>query len=129
MRYNIEINLSALPTAELRIRKENGHKMLRIDLDASPAVSQWRNGTWHLALTAWELKAVAEGGDTHLLKPNLGKAERESMTEEQRGNLPIVGHLRPVPQQQQQRPKPEPTALPQTNDPEFFEEKDDDLPF
>ncbi|MCD8265705.1 MAG: hypothetical protein LUC33_00980 [Prevotellaceae bacterium] len=122
---NITINLNALPCTAVTVSKKSGHRLLCMDLDAAPAVGQWQDGMWHLALMAWERKEVGSRGDTHFLKPNPSRAERERMTEQEVRDLPIVGNMRPVPQQQ--RPKAEP--LPQTDDPAFFEERDDDLPF
>ncbi|MCD8293986.1 MAG: hypothetical protein LUE27_01895 [Clostridia bacterium] len=135
--FNVTLDLGLLPEVKFQVSRTSGHNVLFMDLDASPAVSKWRNGTWHLALTAWERNTVADNGDTHFLKPRLGKETFDAMSDEERRNIPIVGNMAPVMQkgqqsavgmqtvgaQQTQRPVQQQTAA--VN----LDSDEDDLPF
>jgi hypothetical protein len=49
-----------------------------------------------LGINAWVLKSKGQYGDTHLLKVNLSKERRESMTKEEIDALPIIGNMKPI---------------------------------
>lgn len=74
----------------------------------------------HLGLASWELKQKGQYGDTHLLKQSFSKDFRETMSEEELKNAPILGNMKPIER---------------TNDvsnvpvPEVSASEDDDLPF
>lgn len=48
------------------------------------------------SFVAWELTERSKYGDTHLLKRNLSKEQREAMTPEQLQKMPIMGRVRPI---------------------------------
>lgn len=74
----------------------------------------------YLGLASWELKQKGQYGDTHLLKQSFSKDFRETMSEEELKNAPILGNMKPIER---------------TNDasnvpvPEVSASEDDDLPF
>lgn len=70
----------------------------------------------YLNLTCIEMQN-SQYGDTHCVKQNFDKSVYESMTEEERRAMPIIGSLRPLEKQQ--------AALDASN----IVETDDDLPF
>lgn len=47
------------------------------------------------SLVAWEMKDGAKYGNTHLLKQDLPKEQRDMMTPEQIQHLPVFGRMRP----------------------------------
>lgn len=50
----------------------------------------------HLGLSSWELKEKGQYGDTHLLKQSFSKDFRETMSEEELKNSPIIGNMKPI---------------------------------
>ena len=47
------------------------------------------------SLVAWEMKEGGKYGNTHLLKQDLPKEQRDMMTPEQIQHLPVFGRMRP----------------------------------
>lgn len=75
----------------------------------------------------FENKQVGKYGDTHMIKPRVGKEIRAQMSEEDKRAIPIIGNMRPLDLQSPSVPQndivtPESPAAPQDND-------DSDLPF
>lgn len=70
----------------------------------------------YLNLTAIEMQN-SQYGDTHCIKQNLDKNVYDTMTEEQRRAMPIIGSMRPLEKSQ--------AAL----DTAYMVETNDDLPF
>lgn len=75
----------------------------------------------------FENKQVGKYGDTHMIKPRVGKEIRAQMSEEDKRAIPIIGNMRPLDSQSPSVPQndivtPASPAAPQDND-------DSDLPF
>lgn len=70
----------------------------------------------YLNMTAIEMQN-SQYGDTHCIKQNLDKSVYDTMTDEQRRAMPIIGSMRPLEKSQ--------AAL----DTAYVVETDDDLPF
>lgn len=50
----------------------------------------------YLGISSWQLKEKGQHGDTHLLKQSFSKDFRETMTEEELRNTPILGNMKPI---------------------------------
>ena len=48
----------------------------------------------YLSMVAWEANGLSNG-QTHLLKPSVPKEVFDSLTDEQKKSIPIVGNVRP----------------------------------
>ena len=75
----------------------------------------------------FENKQVGKYGDTHMIKPRVGKEIRAQMSEEDKRAIPIIGNMRPLDSQSPSVPQndivtTESPAAPQDNN-------DSDLPF
>ena len=75
----------------------------------------------------FENKQVGKYGDTHMIKPRVGKEIRAQMSEEDKRAIPIIGNMRPLDSQSPSVPQNEivttaSPAAPQDNN-------DSDLPF
>ena len=75
----------------------------------------------------FENKQVGKYGDTHMIKPRVGKEIRAQMSEEDKRAIPIIGNMRPLDSQSPSVPQndivtPASPAAPQDNN-------DSDLPF
>lgn len=68
-------------------------------------------------------KQTTKFGDTHMIKPNLDKATRTSMSEEERRSVPIIGSMKTFEIQNSSQTVEAPVA------PIVKEEKYDSLPF
>ena len=49
-----------------------------------------------LSLVAWELKEKGKYGDTHIIKQAFSKETRETLTEEQLKDKPILGNMKEI---------------------------------
>jgi hypothetical protein len=69
---------------------------------------------------AWSLKNKGQYGDTHLLKQNFSKEFRDSMSEDELKNAPILGNMKPIEKTKD---------VSNTIVPEVSASDEDDLPF
>jgi len=90
-----KLNLMQLKAA---IRKMTGKDGLLIDCVVLPIEANhffWGEKGIYLDLTAFELKEKkGDNKDTHLVKQSLPKEIYDSLTDEQKKELPIIGNLR-----------------------------------
>lgn len=92
MNYSLKIDLRKLNGAFLGSVK--GENCIIIPVDKN-SIFCAQSGAAYLDLAAIELKQPGKFGGTHLVKRSLRKEERDSMTEEERNNQPILGDLKP----------------------------------
>ena len=121
--YGIKIDLLKLKGAFMRnLQGKSAEKRcLIIPVDDCEGVFLGEKGCY-LNMTAIEMRE-ARYTDTHCIKVNLSKEQRESMTEEERNAIPIIGGLHAIEVKQKTM---------QVNDfvgQEAFAPSDDDLPF
>lgn len=81
----------------------------------------------YLDFSVFENRQASRYGDTHMIKPRVGKEIRAQMSEEDKRAIPIIGNMRPLDSQSPSVPQndivtPASPAAPQDND-------DSDLPF
>jgi hypothetical protein len=118
-----KLNLAKLVhVVQLKKNKEGKEiECLVIPIEANH-LFKGKDGNVYLDMVAFDLKKVNETtGDTHLVKQSLPKDVRESMTEEQKNNTPIIGNLKVGGSAQSETPN---NAAPGVT-----LKEDDDLPF
>lgn len=94
--YGIRLDLLRLQGAFTRNLKGKTatKRCLIIPIDDNPGFYLGEKGCY-LNLSAFETQNN-QYGDTHLVKQNLPKEQRERMTEDERNAIPIVGNMRPL---------------------------------
>lgn len=120
--FGIKIDLLKVKGACLRNLKgaTMTKRCLIIPVDDDPSIYIGEKGCY-LNMTAIELENP-QYKDTHMIKGDIPKEARDSMTEEQRNALPILGNLRPI------QPKQQP-AMQVTGEVPFEVADGDYLPF
>ena len=91
MNYNIRLNLLHLKGAQVVKTKEPKGRFIMLPLGADSLLFEGKAGVY-LNLSAWE-RLNPSYGETHYIKQTIGKQLFESMTTEQRRELPIVGGM------------------------------------
>jgi len=99
--YGIRIDLLKLKGAVLRnLKGKTATKLcLIIPVDDAEGMFLGEKGCF-LNMTAIEI-LNPQYNDTHGIKPDIPKEQRDAMTEEQRKAIPFIGNLRPI------EPKPQ----------------------
>lgn len=99
--YGIKIDLMKIKGAFVtNIQGRTAKKRcIVIPIDEDPSIYLGEKGCY-LNMVAVELTSP-KYEDTHMVKGDLPKEERERLTEEERLALPILGNLRPMKRQQQ----------------------------
>ncbi len=121
--YGIKIDLLKLKGAFMRNLqgKSATKKCIIIPVDECDGMFLGEKGCY-LNMTAIEMQNP-QYSDTHCIKPDIPKEQREAMTEEQRNAIPIIGGLHAIERQPQQM------AVNTTIGAEAFAPDDEDLPF
>lgn len=121
--FNIKIDLLKLKGAFMRnLQGKSAEKRcLIIPVDDCEGVFLGEKGCY-LNMTAIEMQEP-KYTDTHCIKVNLPKEQREAMTEDERNAIPILGGLHAIEVKQKTMPVGE------TIRQEAFAPSDDDLPF
>ena len=88
--YNIKIDLNKMK--DVVFAKVNGRRCVIIPVDGNTEIFVGEKGIY-LSMSAIELRNPSQFGDTHIIKPLLGKKAYEAMSEEQRKNIPILGNM------------------------------------
>lgn len=121
--YGIKIDLLKLKGAFMRNLqgKSATKKCIIIPVDECDGVFLGEKGCY-LNMTAIEMQNP-QYSDTHCIKPDIPREQREAMSEEQRNAIPIIGGLHAIERQPQQM------AVNTTIGAEAFAPDDEDLPF
>lgn len=121
--YGIRIDLLKLKGAFMRnLQGRNAtKKCIIIPVDECDGMFLGEKGCY-LNMTAIEMQNQ-QYSDTHCIKPDIPKEQREAMTEEQRNAIPILGGLHAIERQPQQM------AVSTTIGADAFAPDDEDLPF
>lgn len=121
--YGIRIDLLKLKGTFMRnLQGRNAtKKCIIIPVDECDGMFLGEKGCY-LNMTAIEMQNP-QYSDTHCIKPDIPKEQREAMTEEQRNAIPILGGLHTIERQPQQM------AVSTTIGAEAFAPDDEDLPF
>lgn len=121
--YGIKIDLLKLKGAFMRNLqgKSATKKCIIIPVDDCDGMFLGEKGCY-LNMTAIEMQNP-QYTDTHCIKPDIPKEQREAMTDEQRNAIPIIGGLHAIERQPQQM------AVSTTIGAEAFAPDDEDLPF
>lgn len=124
--FGMRIDLLKLKGAFIRNIKGRStmKRCLIIPVDECDGIYLGEKGCY-LSMTAIEMREP-KFNDTHCIKVNLTREEREAMTEEQRGAVPILGGLHAI--EAQATPAPTMTVS-ETVGSEAFDPADGDLPF
>lgn len=94
MTESISINLYAYKNAQIENGRicipieENNLNIQRLQEHSEVVTAVWAS------FVAWPLKEVGKYGETHLIKQSITKEQRDSMTQEERNKLPIIGRVR-----------------------------------
>lgn len=121
--YGIKIDLLKLKGAFMRNLqgKSATKKCIIIPVDECDGMFLGEKGCY-LNMTAIEMQNP-QYSDTHCIKPDIPKEQREAMTEEQRNAIPIIGGLHAIERQPQQM------SVSTTIGADAFAPDDEDLPF
>lgn len=121
--YGIRIDLLKQKGAFMRnLQGRNAtKKCIIIPVDECDGMFLGEKGCY-LNMTAIEMQNP-QYSDTHCIKPDIPKEQREAMTEEQRNAIPILGGLHAIECQPQQM------AVSTTIGADAFAPDDEDLPF
>lgn len=121
--YGIKIDLLKLKGAFMRnLQGKNAtKKCIIIPVDDCDGMYLGEKGCY-LNMTAIEMQNP-QYSDTHCIKPDIPKEQREAMSEEQRNAIPIIGGLHAIERQPQQM------AVTETINAGAFSPEDEDLPF
>lgn len=114
---NFSIKIDLLKLAGAKVVSVKGERAILIPTDSNREIFIGEKGAY-LDLTAIALKEESKFGDTHFVKGNLPRDVFNSMTEEQRRAVPILGNLKPLGAQNAQASVPAEEV-----------EVEDDLPF
>ena len=121
--YGIKIDLLKLKGAFMRNLqgKSATKKCIIIPVDDCEGMFLGEKGCY-LNMTAIEMQNP-QYSDTHCIKPDIPKEQREAMSEEQRNAIPIIGGLHAIERQPQQM------TVNATVGADAFAPDDEDLPF
>lgn len=121
--YGIKIDLLKLKGAFMRNLqgKSATKKCIIIPVDDCDGMFLGEKGCY-LNMTAIEMQNP-QYTDTHCIKPDIPKEQREAMTDEQRKAIPIIGGLHAIERQPQQM------SVDTTIGADAFAPDDEDLPF
>lgn len=121
--YGIKIDLLKLKGAFMRNLqgKSATKKCIIIPVDDCDGMFLGEKGCY-LNMTAIEMQNP-QYSDTHCIKPDIPKEQREAMSEEQRNAIPIIGGLHAIERQPQQM------QVSTTIGADAFAPDDEDLPF
>lgn len=121
--YGIKIDLLKLKGAFMRNLqgKSATKKCIIIPVDDCDGMFLGEKGCY-LNMTAIEMQNP-QYTDTHCIKPDIPKEQREAMTDEQRNAIPIIGGLHAIERQPQQM------SVSTTIGADAFAPDDEDLPF
>lgn len=121
--YGIKIDLLKLKGAFMRNLqgKSATKKCIIIPVDDCDGMFLGEKGCY-LNMTAIEMQNP-QYSDTHCIKPDIPKEQREAMTDEQRNAIPIIGGLHAIERQPQQM------SVNTTIGADAFAPDDEDLPF
>lgn len=121
--YGIKIDLLKLKGAFMRNLqgKSATKKCIIIPVDDCDGMFLGEKGCY-LNMTAIEMQNP-QYTDTHCIKPDIPKEQREAMTDEQRNAIPIIGGLYAIERQPQQM------SVDTTIGADAFAPDDEDLPF
>lgn len=121
--YGIKIDLLKLKGAFMRNLqgKSATKKCIIIPVDDCDGMFLGEKGCY-LNMTAIEMQNPRYT-DTHCIKPDIPKEQREAMTDEQRNAIPIIGGLHAIERQPQQM------SVDTTIGADAFAPDDEDLPF
>lgn len=121
--YGIRIDLLKLKGAFMRNLQGRSatKKCIIIPVDECDGMFLGEKGCY-LNMTAIEMQNP-QYSDTHCIKPDIPKEQREVMTEEQRNAIPIIGGLHAIERQTQQM------SVDTTIGADAFAPDDEDLPF
>lgn len=121
--YGIKIDLLKLKGAFMRNLqgKSATKKCIIIPVDDCEGMFLGEKGCY-LNMTAIEMQNP-QYSDTHCIKPDIPKEQREAMSEEQRNAIPIIGGLHAIERQPQQK------TVNATVGADAFAPDDEDLPF
>ena len=121
--FGIKIDLLKLKGAFMRNLKGQTatKRCLIIPVDECDGIFLGEKGCY-LNLTAIEMQNP-QFSDTHCIKPDIPKEQREAMTPEEQKSVPIIGGLHAI------ELKPQTMNVSGTLGQEAFSENDDDLPF
>lgn len=121
--YGIKIDLLKLKGAFMRNLqgKSATKKCIIIPVDDCDGMFLGEKGCY-LNMTAIEMQNP-QYTDTHCIKPDIPKEQREAMTDEQRNAIPIIGGLHAIERQPQQM------SVDTTIGADAFAPDDEDLPF
>ena len=121
--YGIKIDLLKLKGAFMRNLqgKSATKKCIIIPVDDCDGMFLGEKGCY-LNMTAIEMQNP-QYTDTHCIKPDIPKGQREAMTDEQRNAIPIIGGLHAIERQPQQM------SVDTTIGADAFAPDDEDLPF
>ena len=93
--FNVRINLLALKEVYQTTAQINNVPTFCILIPINSNELYSGDKGIYLDSTAWALKNVKEGGNTHLLKQTFNKETYKEMTDEDKRNIPIIGGLTP----------------------------------
>ena len=121
--YGIKIDLLKLKGAFMRNLqgKSATKKCIIIPVDDCDGMFLGEKGCY-LNMTAIEMQNP-QYTDTHCIKPDIPKEQREAMTDERRNAIPIIGGLHAIERQPQQM------SVDTTIGADAFAPDDEDLPF
>jgi hypothetical protein len=121
--FGIRIDLLKLQGAFLRnLQGKVTKRCLIIPVDDCDSIFLGEKGCY-LNMTAIEMENP-QFNDSHCIKGDLPKEKRETLTDEQKRALPIIGGMKPL------NPKPQPTMqVTGTLGQDAFAPNEDDLPF
>lgn len=79
----------------VRLVMAEGQKCVLIPTEANKSIYVGEKGIY-LNLTATALKQEGQYGDTHFIKGNIDKEVYNSLSDEEKKALPIIGNMRPI---------------------------------
>lgn len=94
MRISHSLNLAALKHAQTKVKNRNGDMVdaIVIPLEAN-SLELHTNGAIYLNQISFEMKNVKDYA-THITKQNLPKEARETMSDDEKNAMPILGNLK-----------------------------------
>lgn len=124
--YSIKLDLKKMKEAGLvNIKGKDGRtrKCVVIPTDVNHEIYVGNKGIY-LNLTAIETKEVSKFGDSHFIKGSIDKEAFETLSEEERRNLPILGNMKPLERKVQEM---QAASIPDSA--VSVADEEDDLPF
>lgn len=95
--FSTKLNLTGLKHVVRKMKGKDGHEVDVLILPiAANNLYAGKEGAFYLDLSHFELKdGPSKYGDTHLVKQNLPKEIRDTMSEDEIRAMPILGNSRP----------------------------------